>query len=166
MLTQTPTATFIRHYIEMVVVMFAGMIVLGLPGEAALKAIGSGTSQLRDDAPSVVFLGMAATMTVPMVAWMRYRGHRWQPTLEMAASMIIPTLVAIALLAADVLELRHPDGPRARRDAARHARRHAAPPRRVHGPRPPRPRRGRRLSEQPEPWWTGAPPRRAPSVRG
>ena len=45
MLTKTPTATFIRHYIEMVVVMFAGMIVLGLPGEAALKAIGSGTSR-------------------------------------------------------------------------------------------------------------------------
>ena len=98
MLTKTPAATFIRHYIEMVVVMFAGMIVLGLPGEAALKAIGSGTSELRDDAPAIVFLGMAATMTIPMVAWMRYRGHRWQPTLEMAASMIIPTLVAIALL--------------------------------------------------------------------
>lgn len=103
MLTKTPTATFIRHYIEMVAVMFAGMIVLGLPGEAALKALGSGTSVLRDTAPAVVFLGMAATMTIPMVAWMRYRGHRWQPALEMAASMIIPTLVAIALLAADVL---------------------------------------------------------------
>ena len=37
MLTTTVTATFIRHYIEMVVVMFAGMIVLGLPGEAALR---------------------------------------------------------------------------------------------------------------------------------
>ena len=59
MLTKTPTATFIRHYIEMVVVMFAGMIVLGLPGEAALTAIGSGTSELRDDAPAIVFLGMA-----------------------------------------------------------------------------------------------------------
>ena len=92
--------TFIRHYIEMVVVMFAGMLVLGLPGEAALHAIGSGTSELRDSAPALVFLGMAFTMTAPMVAWMRFRGHRWQPTLEMAASMILPTLVAIALLAA------------------------------------------------------------------
>ena len=160
MLTQTPTATFIRHYIEMVVVMFAGMIVLGLPGEAALKAIGSGTSELRDDAPSVVFLGMAATMTVPMVAWMRYRGHRWQPTLEMAASMIIPTLVAIALLAADVLELRHPDGPRARRDAARHARRHAAA-RSTSTPATPttpsRPTRRRRSRGGPEPRLGGAP---------
>lgn len=92
--------TFIRHYIEMVVVMFAGMVVLGLPGEAALHAIGSGTSELRETAPATVFLGMAFTMTVPMVAWMRYRGHTWQPTLEMAASMIIPTLIAIALLGA------------------------------------------------------------------
>ena len=103
MLTKTPAATFIRHYIEMVVVMFAGMLVLGLPGEAALKAFGSGTSELRADAPALVFLGMATTMTAPMVAWMRYRGHRWQPTLEMAASMVIPTLVAIALLAVGVL---------------------------------------------------------------
>jgi hypothetical protein len=101
--TKTRTATFIRHYVEMVVVMFAGMIVLGVPGEAALRAIGSGTSELRHDAPAVVFLGMAATMTLPMVVWMRYRGHTWQPTLEMAASMIIPTLAAIALLAAGVL---------------------------------------------------------------
>jgi hypothetical protein len=99
MLTRTRTAAFIRHYVEMVVVMFAGMIVLGLPGEAALQAMGSGTSELRADAPALVFLGMATTMTVPMVTWMRFRGHRWQPTLEMAASMIIPTLVAIALLA-------------------------------------------------------------------
>ena len=95
--------TFIRHYIEMVVVMFAGMIVLGLPGEAALRAIGSGTPELRHDAPSLVFLGMMATMTIPMVAWMRYRGHRWQPTLEMAGSMIVPTLIAIALLVTGVM---------------------------------------------------------------
>src|SRR5215211_6053553 len=103
MLTKTRTASFIRHYVEMVVVMFAGMIVLGLPGEAALRAIGSGTPELRDDAPALVFLGMAVTMTAPMVAWMRYRGHAWQPCLEMAASMVIPTLVAIALLWAGVL---------------------------------------------------------------
>src|SRR3954469_19499072 len=77
MLTKTRTASFIRHYVEMVVVMFAGMIVLGLPGEAALHAIGSGTSELRNDAPTLVFLGMAFTMTARMVAWMRYRGHRF-----------------------------------------------------------------------------------------
>jgi hypothetical protein len=100
MLAKTRTATFVRHYVEMVVVMFAGMLVLGVPGEAALHAIGSGTSELRETAPATVFLGMGFTMTVPMVAWMRYRGHTWQPTLEMAASMVIPTLIAIALLSA------------------------------------------------------------------
>jgi len=86
-----------------VVVMFAGMIVLGLPGEAGLHALGTSTSELHDDAPAVVFLGMAFTMTVPMVAWMRWRGHAWLPCLEMAASMVIPTLVAIALLWAGVM---------------------------------------------------------------
>jgi hypothetical protein len=94
---------FIRHYFEMVVVMLAGMVVLGLPGEAGLRAIGSGTSELRVDAPAVVFLGMAATMTLPMVAWMRYRGHGWRPVAEMSATMIVPTVVAIGLLRADVL---------------------------------------------------------------
>src|ERR1041384_1977735 len=100
MLTKPRAPAFLLHYIGMVVVMFAGIVVLGLPGEAALQAIGSGTSELRETAPATVFLGMAFTMTAPMVAWMRYRGHRWQPTLEMAASMIIPTLAAIALLGA------------------------------------------------------------------
>src|SRR4051812_50104400 len=114
MLTKTRTASFLRHYIEMVIVMFAGMIVLGLPGEAGLHAIGSGTSELRADAPALAFLGMAFTMTLPMVVWMRHRGHRWQPTLEMAASMVIPTPVAIALLATDVAGLRSPTGPPAR----------------------------------------------------
>jgi hypothetical protein len=96
----SPVRTFIRHYAEMVAAMFAGMIVLGLPGEAALVAAGSSTSELRASAPALVLLGMAVTMTVPMVAWMRYRGHGWRPSMEMAASMFLPTFAAIALLGA------------------------------------------------------------------
>jgi hypothetical protein len=46
---------------------------------------------------------MAFTMTAPMVPWMRWRGHRWQPTLEMAASMVVPTLAMLALFAADLI---------------------------------------------------------------
>jgi hypothetical protein len=89
---------FVRHYVEMVVAMFAGMVVLGLPAEVGLQAIGSSSSDLQVDAPAVLFIGMALTMTVPMVAWMRYRGHRWRPCGEMAAAMLAPTAVAIALL--------------------------------------------------------------------
>jgi hypothetical protein len=47
---------FIRHYIEMVVVMFAGMVVLGIPGEGLLRAIGSSSSELQDNAPAVALL--------------------------------------------------------------------------------------------------------------
>jgi hypothetical protein len=91
---------FIRHYVEMVIAMFAGMIVLGIPGEAALRAVGTSTAELRVDAPAVVLLGMATTMTIPMVAWMRRMGHGWQPCHEMAASMYLPTLAVIAMMAA------------------------------------------------------------------
>ena len=41
---------------------------------------------------------MGVTMTVPMVAWMRYRGHGRRASNEMAASMLIPTAGVIASL--------------------------------------------------------------------
>ncbi len=94
---------FIRHYVEMVVAMVVGMVALGVPAEGVLRALGTGTSELKDSAPAVVLLGMAVTMTVPMVAWMRHRGHGWRPNAEMAASMIVPTLGVIALLGAGLV---------------------------------------------------------------
>ena len=94
---------FIRHYVEMVVAMFAGMVVLGMPAGWALQAFGSSTSELTDTAPALMLLGMAVTMTVPMVAWMRYRGHGWRANTEMAASMVLPTFAAIGVLAAGVM---------------------------------------------------------------
>jgi hypothetical protein len=51
-----------------------------------------------------MLLGMAATITLPMVGWMRYRGHGWGPSAEMSASMLIPTAGAIALLGAGMVE--------------------------------------------------------------
>jgi hypothetical protein len=98
------TRHFVRHYVEMLVAMFLGMVVLGLPAEGALRAVGTSSSQIQTDAPAVMLLGMAVTMTVPMVGWMRYRGHGWQPTLEMAASMFLPTFGVIALLGAGFVE--------------------------------------------------------------
>ena len=49
-------------------------------------------------------LAMAATMTVPMVGWMRYCGHGWRANTEMSASMLVPTFAAIALLEASVVD--------------------------------------------------------------
>jgi hypothetical protein len=92
---------FVRHYVEMVVAMFLGMGLLALPVQWALGAAGTSPSELSHEA---MFLGMAVEMTVPMVAWMRYRGHAWRPSGEMAAAMLLPTFAAIALLRADVAE--------------------------------------------------------------
>jgi len=99
------TRNFARHYVEMVVAMLLGMAILGLPATAALDAIGVTSSELENDAPALLLLGMAVTMTVPMVAWMRYRGHGWQASTEMAASMFLPTFAVIALLAGGLDDL-------------------------------------------------------------
>lgn len=90
MLTQRPVLNFIKHYVEMVLAMLIGMAVLGGAATVLLD-----TSDWGTDAQ---LLGMAFTMTVPMVAWMRYRAHAWAPTWEMAAAMVLPTFAAMALL--------------------------------------------------------------------
>jgi hypothetical protein len=84
-------ARFIRHYVEMVVAMFVGMAVLGLPAGWAMSAAGTGWSELRTDAPALMLLGMALTMTVPMVGWMAYRGHGRRTNTEMSIAMLLPT---------------------------------------------------------------------------
>ena len=82
------TRSFIRHYVEMVIAMFVGMGVLGAP-IAVLVEI---------ESPALRLLNMAVTMTIGMVAWMRYRGHSWTPCAEMSASMFVPTFAAIGLM--------------------------------------------------------------------
>ena len=92
------TRGFARHYAEMVVAMFAGMAVLGLPAGWALEAGGSSWSALNDDAPALMLLAMAAIMTAPMVAWMRHRGHGRRANLEMSAAMFAPAIAVIPFL--------------------------------------------------------------------
>jgi hypothetical protein len=94
---------FIRHYAEMLVAMVLGMVVLGVPASMALDALGVSSSELQNDAPALMLVGMAVTMTVPMVGWMRYRGHSWRANVEMSASMFIPTFGVIALLGAGLV---------------------------------------------------------------
>ena len=100
---RTVNRHFIRHYIEMVVVMFVGMGVLGTLAAPALGAFDSSWSELGTDAPALMLGLMAFTMIAPMVAWMAFRGHSVRANAEMAASMIVPTIAVIALLGAGVL---------------------------------------------------------------
>lgn len=92
--TRSHNLTFLRHYGEMVVVMLVGMGVLGVAAEVLF-----GANSLQHDAPAAALSLMAFNMTAPMVGWMMYRGHGWRANTEMAASMIVPTLFVVALLA-------------------------------------------------------------------
>ena len=80
--------------------MLVGMGVLGGLTQLAFAAAGG---SLTDAPASIRVLLMGFDMTVPMVAWMSYRGHPQARNAEMAASMILPTLAAAAMAAAGVL---------------------------------------------------------------
>jgi hypothetical protein len=87
---------FLRHYGEMVLAMFLGMAILGLPADWIMGSVGA-------DSDAFMFLEMATTMTVPMVGWMIYRGHGWRANAEMSASMYVPTFAVIGLLTSGLL---------------------------------------------------------------
>src|SRR4051812_18959280 len=60
-----------------------GMIVLGAPAVWAMGGVGIDWNQLSGESPGLMFLGMATTMTMPMVGWMVYRGHGRRANAEM-----------------------------------------------------------------------------------
>jgi hypothetical protein len=92
---------FARHFAEMVLAMFVGMGVLG--GFAAVAFDLAGSS-VTDQSGGFRVMLMGFNMTVPMVFWMRYRGHDVARNAEMAASMIVPSAVAAALAWGGTLE--------------------------------------------------------------
>ena len=96
------TRRFLRHYLEMVAAMLLGMVVLGGALTVLLEAVGIDVSNWDRDLPALYLLAMDFVMTVPMVGWMRHRGHGWRPSAEMAGSMLVPTLVVVGMLTAGV----------------------------------------------------------------
>ncbi|SDU74656.1 hypothetical protein [Jiangella alkaliphila] len=93
---------FVRHYLEMLVAMAAGMMLGPLLRSAAglEPSAGAGTGAVL----------MAVDMSVAMVVWMRIRGHGWPATLEMAGVMVAPVAVLaplhwLGLFGADALLL-------------------------------------------------------------
>lgn len=75
---------FALHYVEMVVAMLVGMMVLYPVWMLATTGADPSGALRSTEVESLV---MATTMAVPMAAWMRFRGHRWAPALEMSAAM-------------------------------------------------------------------------------
>lgn len=80
--------SFTRHLVEMLIAMFAGMGVFG----AAIVLLGEppGYGNLL-----IKYGLMGLSMVVPMVGWMRYRGHPWSDGLEMSLAMLAPMLVPV-----------------------------------------------------------------------
>ncbi|GAA2814072.1 hypothetical protein [Nonomuraea dietziae] len=102
-MTQTATTArgwrrFTLHYVEMIIAMFVGMFALGF----LQSAVGLGFSHAQH--PELGYLVMAFNMSVGMAAWMRFRGHAWQPTLEMCAAMFAPAVPLFPLLWLGVID--------------------------------------------------------------
>ncbi len=98
---------FLRHFFEMVAVMMLGMCVLGAAfGAFHQLAFGSGFAAAWRDHVGLAAFAMAFNMTVPMVLWMRYRGHSWERGGEMALAMNVPLLPALVLYAFDAIPAR------------------------------------------------------------
>ena len=95
------TRDFARHYVEMVLVMLAGMGLLAMPLRWATDAV---WVDVDGDDPTLMLARMGVAMTLPMIPWMRWRGHGWQPCLEMVAAMLAPAIAVIGLVELGVVE--------------------------------------------------------------
>lgn len=91
---------FLRHYLEMIMAMVVGMVVLGAAEAMLLNRVGWAETLAR---PETDVLIMATNMIVAMAAWMRVRGHGWAVITEMAVAMYLPFVVLFVPLWLGVL---------------------------------------------------------------
>ncbi|GAA1016553.1 hypothetical protein Aple_019350 [Acrocarpospora pleiomorpha] len=77
---------FVWHYVEMVLAMSLGMLLLGLLWGAVLPEV------TRLDVSTLI---MAADMCAGMAVWMRVRRHGWPAIAEMSLAMVAPFLVLL-----------------------------------------------------------------------
>jgi hypothetical protein len=80
------------------------MAVLGAFWGLVLAAIGTSSRELLDSAPALVAVGLMFDMTMPMVLWMRHRGHAAPEIAEMAGAMGVVALIALVLLWTSAIE--------------------------------------------------------------
>ena len=90
--------SFAWHLGEMVLAMMVGMMVLGGMWSGVLAVAGSSPEAVLDSAPALVAVVLMLNMTVPMIAWMHYRGHSRGELASMASVMGGVGLVAVIAL--------------------------------------------------------------------
>ncbi|NYI76971.1 hypothetical protein [Nocardioides panzhihuensis] len=76
--------SFAIHYLQMVIAMAVGMMVLYPLWQLAVGDQPASAWVHRADIDSLV---MSTAMVIPMAAWMRFRGHGARPIVEMSAAM-------------------------------------------------------------------------------
>ena len=90
-----PAVRFTLHFLEMVVAMVVGMIVLGPVWAFAWPGL--------SDVMTAQVLVMATNMSLGMALWMKIRRHGWASIIEMSAAMYVPFLVLLPFYWAGVM---------------------------------------------------------------
>lgn len=93
--------SFVRHYLEMLLAMAVGMVTL-MP--LWQLVIGDQPAVPWVNSREVESLVMATAMAIPMALWMRFRGHRPAPIVEMSLAMYAGFVALFPLLWLDVLD--------------------------------------------------------------
>jgi hypothetical protein len=96
-----PRVRFALHYVEMVIAMFAGMMIFGALEFGVLAA--ADLSYSSADRPVLAATTMTVYMALGMAIWMRVRRHDWPGIVEMSGVMFVPVAVLAPLQAAGVI---------------------------------------------------------------
>jgi hypothetical protein len=86
---------FLLHWVEMGLSMCIGGGLLNLLFFWAAGQVGY--PDLRQQLPELSLLVIAFNVTLPMVAWMRFRGMAWRPIWEMAGETIALAILLLGL---------------------------------------------------------------------
>lgn len=89
---------FVLHLGEMFLAMMIGMAALDAVFNGILAVAGTSYPALVDDAPAAVALIPMFNMTVPMLLWMRVRGHAATEVSEMGVAMVVVGATTVFLL--------------------------------------------------------------------
>ena len=89
---------FVWHLGEMFLAMVVGMAALDVVFEGTLTLAGTSYAAVEDDAPAAVALILMFNMTVPMLLWMRIRGHEASEVSEMSVAMVVVGAMTVFLL--------------------------------------------------------------------
>ena len=136
-ISRSRRTAFLRHYLEMCAPMCIGFAVGDLVYFWAAEQ--QGYSDPFRELPALSVLVVTFTMTVPMTAWMLFRGMPRRATAEMSAVMPVLAIALLALGWLAIVPKGRPRSYRARADDAGDARPDALPARPLHRPLGPSP---------------------------